>query len=271
MDDGDRPLSIGIEDQFVLRIEGRRIDMIADGDGGDHFPGVGVHDRHHLAAAAQEEAAIFAVYGHAAGRGTGCSRPAAFDLEVSGINLNDLTFIFQVVEYVAFAVGCGEFRTASEIDGTRYLARCRVDCGGAITLSVESKDAFSSVVVNDPIGILWAGNLREDLHRLQVEHQHGIGFTVTDETMVELGSQGDTVDPNSGNTAQRLARLQVQYLHLGAVRHVEATSLSVDGKIVPAALAGDRYLLYDRISGVGSEALRREKRHAQTASKTQGE
>src|SRR3984885_6993586 len=98
MNHGYRALAVGVGDELGLRIEGGGVDVIADGQRGDDLTGVGVHHRHDFAAAAQEQAPVCAVHGHAAGRSAGSGRPALLDFQFAGIDFEDKAFILEIIE-----------------------------------------------------------------------------------------------------------------------------------------------------------------------------
>ena len=112
----DGALSIRVENQAGVGVEGGRIDVITDGKSSDDLPCICIHHRHHVAAATDEQSAVRPVHGHARRRFAGRGWPALLDGHFARVNLEYEVFVFQVVENVSGAVCDSELRQETGCD-----------------------------------------------------------------------------------------------------------------------------------------------------------
>src|SRR6267142_5709270 len=98
MSDGDGARTARGKGELGAGVEGIGVNSIVDGHGGDDFA-VGVVDHFHhllLAAAADENAVMRNVNGHAGGFHAGRNGPGVDDLVGFGVDDGDFTFVFEV-------------------------------------------------------------------------------------------------------------------------------------------------------------------------------
>src|SRR5271165_968031 len=190
---GNSAFAIGVEDHPGFGVEGCRVDVIADGQRGDDLAGVGIHYGHDFAAAAQEQTAIVAIDGHAAGGCARCGGPALLNFQVAGINFEDEAFVFEVVEDVTFAVGRCELWPTAEIDRTSYLAGGSIDRSSAVAAAVEGEYARRCRVVDDSVRLLAGGNVGDRFQSFQIKNRNVVALPVADETAARFGGKGDPV------------------------------------------------------------------------------
>ena len=165
---------VGAEGELCCRVEAIRVHTVTDGRRGQHFAGVGAHHRHHLVVAADEEAAMFRVHGHARGPFARRQWPARGHRELAGINLHDFAFVLQVVVDVTLAVRHRELRLSSQGDGSCRGSRRGVNRGGIAAVAIEREDAFRSRVVEDRIRTIARRRGPQGLKRLEVENRDGV-------------------------------------------------------------------------------------------------
>src|SRR4029077_149466 len=133
--------------------------VITDRWRGDHLARVGIHHRHDLAAASDEESTIFTIHGHAAGRVA--DLPALVDGQLLRVDFEHHPFIFEVVEDVSLSVGDGEFRTAAQINCAGDFPFLGFDDGSAVAAAVECEDPRGRGIEQNGIRLLAGGYVRD--------------------------------------------------------------------------------------------------------------
>src|SRR5579862_8219910 len=168
-----------------------------------------------------------------------------------GVDLQELAFIFKIIEDVSFAICRRVFRSAAEVDGAcDFTAGC-IDRGCTIAAAVKCEHALSGGIIDDRVRLLPGGNFRDRLQRLQVENQHGRCLPVADESTTELGSDGNSLHPGRlRDIAHDAERVDVDYLNLRSVRNIKTARPGVDCKVVPTAGSRNWDLLDNRVAAI---------------------
>ena len=125
--------------RVAWRDEAVCIHSFTDGNGGDYFAGVGIHDGHEFVVASDEQAAVLGV-DRQAGRGfAGFEWPLVQNCPGARVDLKHETFVFNIVVDVALAVGHGKFRFAAA-EGDRQTGNSRVPAlAASIAVAVPAR------------------------------------------------------------------------------------------------------------------------------------
>src|SRR5580704_6366907 len=166
------------------------------------------------------------------------------------VELDQLRGVFVVDEDAALAVGCGEFRLATQGQRANDRAIGGVDGGGVFAAAVEGEDAFGYGIVGDRVGIGVGLYRANGFHRLEIEDGRGVGAAAADETASEVGGYRDAVDAGRvRDVAFNRVSVRVHDHDVSAVRDVDAAGVAVHRHVVPAVVAGDGDRFDDVITG----------------------
>lgn len=114
---------------------------VANGNSRNHMAIAGIDDSHHRVVADGEQAMMHSINAEATWRFARRQRPGGGHLQRVGIDAGQLTFVFDVDEYVAGAVGLGELRFAGQRDGRENAVAAGVNRRGRMTAAIEREDA----------------------------------------------------------------------------------------------------------------------------------
>src|SRR5439155_7613044 len=191
-----RQRAVAATGEGVAVVELGGVDAGADGEVGDHLAVVGAHDDQFLrVAAADEQAAVLGVDGHADRRAAGGDGPVIENVPLLGVDDGDLALVLEVDVGLAGAVGGEELGLAAEVDLVIRFAGLGIDVGGdrdeAAGVAADDEDLLAGRVVNDAVGVGVGLDLAEHFVGVGVEDRHVAGLAVGDEAAVLVGDDGD--------------------------------------------------------------------------------
>jgi len=140
--DGQGTVAIGAESETRPRVEAVRVDLLADGNPGNHLAGPGVQHGHNLIVASGEYPPPLRIQSHPGWLHAGiqCKAPRYMGLEA--VDLDDFTGVFNIDKHLALAVGSGELRLPAEFNGAHQLARSGLEDRDILAAPVEGKHPF---------------------------------------------------------------------------------------------------------------------------------
>jgi hypothetical protein len=126
---------------------------LADGNGAEHFAGVAVDERHELVVAANDEDFVSGVNGEPRGRLARSEGPGILDFESLGVEFDEGTFVFEIDEDFALAVGGAKLWAATERKSAAELSGSGVDGRGSVGITIEGKNALRERIIDDRVRI----------------------------------------------------------------------------------------------------------------------
>src|SRR5690349_2313494 len=115
---------------------------------------------------------------------------------------------------------------------------------------IVGEDAFGAGVVIDPVRSFTDVDFVDELQRRWIKHRDFVFTTIAGETVFELGGECNAV--NSGcvrDCPDQLAAVRIDYVHLRAVRQVQASRIAIDRYVIEAAIAWNWITRLDFVSG----------------------
>ena len=248
--DGHGAVAAGGEGQAGAGIERVGIDALADRDRGEDLAGRAVQHRHELVAAAEEQAVIGQIDGHAGSLFAGGDGPARHDRVRLGVDDGDFALVLEiVVDAAGRRVDHGEFRAPVQGDGGDDRAGFGGDHGGRLAAAVERVEFLLAWIVEHAVGTLVGVHLGQRLQGLQVDNPSLALAAVAGEAAAEVGCQRHAMDARRvGDFADHRVPVEVDHDHLGGVADIEAPCAGIDRKVIPAAVAAD-FDLGDQVVG----------------------
>ncbi len=105
---------------------------------------------------------------------------------------------------------------------------------------VDREHALGLRLIADRVGVFASGRLAALLQRLQIENRHAAGLAIGDESLAQIGGDGDAVHAvQAGDVAHHLAGVGIDHFHRRAVRNVQPAIGAIHSDVVPAAFAAD--------------------------------
>src|SRR5271157_1345960 len=120
--------------------------------------------------------------------------PRVQHCEFGGVDLGDLTLVFDVDEDFSLFVGGGKLRFPTQRDRTHHFAGGCIHDRRIFAPRVESEHVLGEELVHDGVGPLADFDVVQFLERLQIEDGDAVVAAIADEAAVQLRCEGDPVD-----------------------------------------------------------------------------
>ncbi len=169
-------------------------------------------------------------------------RPSVFDLESLGVEFYERTFVFEVDEHFALAVGGAEFGASAERESADEFSGSGVDGRGSVGVAVEGEDALGKRIVNDGVGVFVRLDVTVGFERREIEDGDVRCMAVSGEALVKFVGESDAVNSlRIGNVADDCSLIGINDDDMSGTRDEETMCGRINFEIVPAAAAAQFY------------------------------
>ncbi len=255
MEDVQRPIAGGKENELGAWIESGIIDTRANWKVGNHFAGGRVHHNHlRLFASADKQTIRLGIVGETGGSLGYTNWKTLLDLQRLRIEHYHFSRVFAIDVDKPVGADNSLLSVAFRLHGAYNLAGLGVDRTDIVRTVVIGENPFRGWVIVDAIRPLADIDFLDELQGGWVEHRNFVLPAIAGKSVFEFRRDRDTVNARRvRDGANKFSVIGVDDVHLSRVRNVDPPRRAVDANVIPPACARYGITGHDLIVGCAGQ------------------